>query len=431
MTLVLTVSGVIFSLLGIRCSSSPAPIDPGTTPSKPQYRITGYEVGRPIFDLQSSGDTWMPAWSNDGNLYTASDDGLGFDNHCVWSNQFPYDGYDISFNRLTGNPLDNTLHGVTLQCLREYNAWAGSHCGQDTCANPIPEWKATNTTSVNGNLYMAVTVVNDYVGLPRYVSLVRSSDKGMTWLGQGNAKPKHISGTFSDIDKFNAPFFVDYGQDKGIDGDSTWPDNANKYIYAISPTGIFTGISDLYLGRVLRANIDHLERTEWEFITNYTDVNGARSPIWGPVNGSKKAILGMSVGDPVKNKLGWTTVQWIAPLGKYLMMQWYYADCANPSDPHCFGSPWDYTHSYWQLYQADHVWGPWTQVGATKEWTPEGLYQPVMPTRFVDPQGVKCDGGVCSLTMWVLTTGDFATSRSEEFYHLGWAKMTLTLVPVN
>lgn len=400
---------------------------PATTPPEPQMRLTGYELGEPVFDRQSVGDTWIPAWSNDGNLYTASDDTVGFDNQCVWSDEHPYDGFDIAFNMLDGDPAGDGLHGTTIQCLREYNAWAGLYCGQETCADPVPEWKATNSISVNGDLYMAVTVVNDHEGLPHYVSLVRSTDKGMTWLGQRGDWPKHDSGTFSDADNFNAPFFADYGQDTGIDGDPAWPDDANKYVYAISPTGVFANVSDLYLGRVLRRNIQHLDPTEWEFITDYTDVDGVRSPIWGSATDDKKAILGASVGDPVANQLGWTTAQWIAPIGKYLMIQWYYADCVDPAAPACSSSPWDYTHSYWRLYQADHVWGPWTQVGAETEWTPEGLYEPVIPTRFMDPQGVQCNADGCSLKMWVLTTGDFATSRSEEFYHLGWVKMTLTL----
>lgn len=397
--------------------------------AKGKYNVVGREFGPLRCDMNSWGDTWMPAWSKDGQLYTPSNDTLGFDQGCQWPSDSER-GYDIAIHQLTGNPWQDGLHGSNIQCLREYNSSEAKHCGRDSCPDPVPNWKSSNIVSVNGVLYLTVFIAEPAWNLPRNASIIKSIDQGKTWCGPGAgcSWPSHDKGMFQDNqDNFGAPYFIDYGQDRGIQGDSSWPDDAKDYVYAISSNGFDTNTNDLNLGRVLRSKITRLNRSDWEVVADYTTKSGVRIPVWGPIAGKKKAILGASVGDSVGEKISWTTATWVAPIKKYLMIQYRHAHCSGDYSTGCYGeNSISGIETYWQLYQADHAWGPWKTVDGEHPWSPQGLYAPFISTRWIDPKEVECEGENCHLDLWVLTSGD-PLKDPQSYYHLCWLKMRLKL----
>src|SRR5690242_3158512 len=45
---------------------------------RPDHPIRAIQVGRPAVVPNNLGDTWVMAWANDDNLYTPSNDSIGF-----------------------------------------------------------------------------------------------------------------------------------------------------------------------------------------------------------------------------------------------------------------------------------------------------------------------------------------------------------------
>ncbi len=214
-----------------------------------------------------------------------------------------------------------------------------------------------------------------------------------------------------DTPQFSSPYFVDYGQDPGAAGNPLWPDGADRYVYAVSADGRWDRAGNLYLGRVRRDRIGNLDAADWSFVTGWA----AGRPTWGPA-ADAVPVLGTLHGDPVGRELGWTSVQWVAPIHKYLLVEWYYP---HHSETHT---------TDWVFYQADHVWGPYTPFGDVTTWAPgnpsdltHGDYTPVVPTAFMD---TRLDRSVYPyrLGAWILTTGDF---DNADLYRLTAVPLTL------
>jgi hypothetical protein len=110
-------------------------------------------ASKPIVDLRfdapysqvvdSSGDKWAPTWGTGDVLYTASGDGPGLG---TFSNSVAFG--PIAFGMLRGRDV-STLHGVNIDSMRDY--WTSGDVEPDGAT-----WRATDTYSVNGTLYMFV-----------------------------------------------------------------------------------------------------------------------------------------------------------------------------------------------------------------------------------------------------------------------------------
>lgn len=307
------------------------------------------DVAHICHDAKSNGDTWDYIWADDDQLYSFGCDGKGYG---------AKNPMNLNFNRLKGSDW-NVLTGQLVNPMAEYGL-NGAYLDQsaklverDWSKIPRgPNWKVTGADCIDGVFY-AFVAENWYGNQKAYggdrmdsamrqtvknMSLIKSTDKGLTWtrpMAANAAMPMWTNKMFSTA------FFFKYGQNGG----NTQQDSQDKYVYAMSNDGYWNSGSALYLGRVLRAKIGHLNAADWEYFSNGTwspDLNLA-TPVPGLPNGENKCTMGTPV--------------WLAALHKYVAPVWY-----DTGDYHEWYFPKDVTFSF---YQADHPWGPWAYVGAT------------------------------------------------------------------
>jgi hypothetical protein len=163
--------------------------------------ITDVRVGKYRIYTEAVGDTWDPAWSDDGRLYFGGNDGSGWNKAC--SN-------NLFFNVVSGeDPF--ILEGETVNCLEDYDGWAKA--GPDGCT-----WKSAGTLSLDGVLYFSIArhKYGTKSGDPykRQVasraSIIKSEDHGLTWTRR--AEQNYADPMFPD-GRFATPYFIHYGQD--------------------------------------------------------------------------------------------------------------------------------------------------------------------------------------------------------------------------
>ena len=116
------------------CARHPSHLTPDRKP------ITDVSQGEPLVYENNVGDTWDPAWADDDNLYSPSNDGTGW-----------YEGANsnIAFSMISGNDFMK-LDGKTVNPLSETGTWGGD--GPDGRT-----WKSSGCISVDGTLYFVVS----------------------------------------------------------------------------------------------------------------------------------------------------------------------------------------------------------------------------------------------------------------------------------
>lgn len=85
-----------------------------------------------------------------------------------------------------------------------------------------------------------------------------------------------------------------------------------------------------------------------------------------------------------------TGVQYVEPLKRYMVVQWYYTNGTGHVAP---------TDTTWIFYQAPTPWGQWQEFG-TKHFNPEAYYNPCIVPKFISDNG---------LNLTILTNGNFMT----------------------
>ena len=187
-------------------------------------------AGSPVPLADNSGDTWVAAWADDGNLYSPSDDTEGF--HKAGS-------ANVAFNRIDGSdPLQ--LSGVTVNTMPDFGK--GSARGADGCT-----WKSSGCASIDGVLYWVVArhkYGEDSGDVTRRqpasnASIIKSTDFGKTWTRP--AKQNYDVPMFPGS-RFATPYLIEYGRDR------TSADGADRYVYAISNNGFWDNGDDMVLG---------------------------------------------------------------------------------------------------------------------------------------------------------------------------------------
>jgi hypothetical protein len=335
--------------------------------------ITDVRVGKYRIYTEAVGDTWDPAWSDDGRLYFGGNDGSGWNKAC--SN-------NLFFNVVSGeDPF--ILEGETVNCLEDYDGWAKA--GPDGCT-----WKSAGTLSLDGVLYFSIArhKYGTKSGDPykRQVasraSIIKSEDHGLTWTRraeQNYADPMFPGGRFA------TPYFIHYGQD----GSTQDVDGADRFVYAISNNGFWCNGDNYILGRVAKDRIGDLNANDWQF---FTGGDGSVDENWSH-NNPEAALI---IDNP--RKCGETGATYIPALGRYVLVAWYY-----PGDPNI-----ETDESHFIFYESPKPWGPWTPV---YEYTsrPHGWYCP----RILSKWQVEGENEVRGM---IVTGGDYYEMGKYYFF---------------
>jgi hypothetical protein len=361
------------------------------------------QIARPVRDFTSHGDTWTSTWADDGNVYTISDDTMGFHRACSILPEVrrregpPPDltkikvqelGSNVAVHRLTGDPP--RVQGETVNPMREYGGWA------ESSREDGATWKGCGLTCVDGVLYLSVSRHPTPFGRPYQIqqsfdsTILKSMDHGKT----GSPPPKLNQAMFPGR-LFANPFFVQYGKDGQGDRDG-----ADQWVYAVSNDGCWNNGNFMILGRVRRDRIGRLDARDWEFVHGF---NREFQPLWLPRHDNATYIFRSP------NKTGMAGIYYIAGAGVYLLPQWYYTE-----PPH---SPRRWIATCWELYQSPAPWGPW-RLFHRKYYEPEGFYNPSIVPKFTSADGRK---------LWMLAAGYFLGGRIPEHYGLNLFEVTLKL----
>lgn len=386
--------------------------------------INAVRVGQPTNVPNNFGDTWNAAWADDDNLYTPSDDTLGFDIPDFLSDKeqlklFQSDGASffknltadqrsrfegqfgpIAFNRVEGtDPLN--MHGVTVNRVHDFAMQDGLQSSSDAMLvgqqprTPAPDgrsWKSSGCAFIDGTLYWVIArhkypENSEVKGLRQSAanaSIIKSTDYGKTWTR--SAKENYDSPMFPGSN-FATPYLVDYGKNHGsVDG-------ADKYVYAISNNGYWDNGDTLILGRVSRTRIGLLNGSDWEY---FAGGDGRANSNWTRDSKGAKPIIDKP------GKLGMTGAVYLPARQRYIMVGWYYPAGSG----YLKGAS---TTTVWDFYEASSPWGPWSCIGS-HTWSPQGYYTPGICPKFQSGSRV-----------YALTAGDFNN---------WWDYYRLTVVPI-
>ncbi|HOX06537.1 MAG TPA: hypothetical protein PK280_09060 [Planctomycetota bacterium] len=329
-------------------------------------------LGTPRMDMNSKGDTWDACWADDGDIYVTSDDSYGFGGQPT---------RNLHFNALRGDSPES-LRGETVNLMDEYGRM--SERGPDGCM-----WKANGTTCVDGALYTFVSrheaaaftdpARRDDSKLQSAAnsSLIVSTDHGRSW--RRSARENYDAPMFPGR-RFGSPFFIKYGRDGRGEAHG-----ADRYVYALANNGFWENGDDMILARVPRARIARLDPRDWQFLSG---PDGLDDSAWAAEAGRARPV----VESP--GKCSMTGAQYIAPLGRYLMIQWHYTRGSGHAAA---------DETAWIYYEAPAPWGPWREFGG-QLFPGTGYYNPCIDAKFMSPDGRR---------FLVFTNGNFKTHRGD------------------
>jgi hypothetical protein len=345
-----------------------APARPARTARR--MRIVGARLGKPIRYPKSHGDLWTTTWADDDNLYTASNDTLGFNRSC---------SSNLAVHRLTGKAPPE-LRAVTVNPMKAFGGW-GEVRKEDGAM-----WKACGLACVDGVLYLSVSRHANpsersfQIQQAWDASILKSTDHGKSWSPAPKlARPMFPGPTFA------TPFFVDYGKDTRAAADA-----ADRFVYAISNDGSWNNGNSMTLGRVPRDRIGRLDAGDWEFVNGF---DGGGQPVWKPRLASARYVF------RAPGHTSQASVHYVAPLGLYVLLQWHYTHLNDAQ------RRWQATR--FEFYQAPAPWSPWSRFHV-QDFEPEGWYDPRLVSKFVSADGRR---------WWIFVAGDWTTSGTLDGYY--------------
>jgi hypothetical protein len=308
--------------------------------------LRAVSVGAPVPVSSSRGDTWAPAWANNGHIYSPSNDTSGF--HGAPRT-------NIAFNRIDGHDPFH-LGGITVNSMLKYGK--ETERGPDGCS-----WKSSGCSCIDGVLYWVVArhKYGEQSGDPyrrqtaQNASIIKSVDYGRTWTrpAQVNYDAPMFPGR-----RFATPYFIEFGRN-GLS-----PSNIGNYVYALSNNGFWDCGDDMIVGRVARSKIGLLAASDWEF---YTGENGGTASWTSNMNDAMPVLK-----DP--KKFGMTGAAYLHHYQRYLMIGWYYPAGGGKMK----GAS---TDTVWDFYESPRPWGPWTKIGSYES-KPSGYYSPQVCPKF-------------------------------------------------
>jgi hypothetical protein len=370
--------------------------------------ITGISLGAmtdynttPVPACTMTGDTYYNTRSNDGITYMLTMDTSGW--NCQPNNSSALQL--AKFTHETPNLVGSTVNYLTAY---PYNY-------------PTPTAKAGGLMSIAGQLYVLFTRLgvasNPYYEPITAGSYITSPDHGATW--NNFQTPSTYTATGSQLappsaafwpqgfagTNFSSNHFIMYGADDGTRGNSVTANrfnDGNAYVYIISlgyGTGSNSSVNNndnAYLMRVPRSKIGRLNVTDYQY---YVSGDGNLDSSWSSNYSSAGTILSNTA------ELGWSFIQYIPVLNRYLWLTFYYPSGAGP----------DATDSVWLEYESATPWGTWTQIG-TQSFPSTGFYSPMILT------DTALSAGLSPTTMTYLTTESYALPAT---YNLFYGTMTV------
>jgi hypothetical protein len=349
--------------------------------SSPGPAVQSVTVGTPIPVADNNGDTWMPAWTRDGSLFSAANDTRGF--HAISASA------NVMFSEIIGAD-PRALTGRTVNVMSDYRYHLEEQ--PDGCM-----WKTSGCLALDGALYLVVArhTYGEKSGDPlrrqtaRDASIIRSLNAGRTWLraAQDNEDAPMFPGS-----RFATPYFVNYGQE----GREAVADASDLYVYAHANNGFWDSGDDVILGRVRRSHLPRLQGGDWQF---FTGGEGRADASWSPDVNAAQPVLAR------KGRLGMSGATYLPAQKCYFLIGWYYPAGGGKM-------PEAYLETRWDFYTAPHPWGPWTPIGS-HTWRPEGFYCPGICPKFTSPDGK---------TIHAVTAGDW---NNPDVYRLTLVPLTL------
>jgi hypothetical protein len=331
-------------------------------------------VGPPPYPVagpqNSNGDTWMPAWTADGSVFSPGNDTHGFGDN---------PSSNINFNRIDGTD-PTKLTGETLNRMTDFGN-AGQH-GPDNCT-----WKSSGFLALDGTLYWAIArheygeeSGDNFMRQDAHDgSIIKSTDQGKTWTrsAQDNYDHPEFPGT-----SFVTPYFVNYGQE----GHEAVADGSDKWVYATSNNGYWDSGDYMVLARCLRSDMPKLDRASWSY---YSGGDGSQDSAWTKDRKGAKRII----DDP--DRVGETGATYLPVQKAYLMITWYYPQGSGKISGNAN------KETVWQFRVASHPWGPWRTV-SSQHFSPAGYYCPGICPKFSSADGTKA---------WVFCAGDWTNGQ--------------------
>jgi len=316
------------------------------------------------------GDTFMPAWADDGNLYLTSCDTSG------WDVKSLLPGHNFELGVFKGDPTNTTsVHVHVVNPMKAFGE--AMQRGTDNRT-----WKAAGLASVDGVLYLTINrhrrEGDPSPGWADNASILKSSDHGRNWtnhLGQLNRPPSlDVSGSMFPGTAFPFLEFVVYGQD----GRAPAVDRAREFVYAYSTDSITNAA---HLLRVRRTDLPSLRADKWEY---YKSGDGNDDANWSSSAADAVPILAKGAGISGE-------IVYDQPLQRYVMAQWGRG---------------------LRLFEAPHPWGGWTLI---KNWPEIDARFSSIPNKFISADGK---------TLWLFYSSDY---HKMYKYTLWMAQITLVV----
>ena len=344
-------------------------------------------------DNPVTGDTWSCAWTPSGEVFSIFDDtaGFGLDLKSSGNRNVALAGFG------TTRPPD--LRGHTVNGMEEFGA--ANQLGRDGAC-----WKGNGMTSVDGVLYMSVSrhwyhvKAYDHRQISRDASIIASTDGGRTF----SPTPYHAEPLPNPLfpgPNFATPFFLDAGQDGSLGPDA--PETVRTSVYAVSSDGYWDNGNALHLGRVRRDRLAEMKLDDWEFFCG--TLGSSDEPVWA------SGRPGLDACYPILSRpfcFGQTGMLYLEAIKRYVVIGWHYPGLDRNERNHHW--------SQWDFFTAPNPWGPW-RLFHTHHWRKEGYYNPVMPSAYLNADG---------LSGWILACGDFMTHSAPVESTL----YTLWLIPL-
>jgi hypothetical protein len=337
-----------------------------------------YDSAFPI--RQVLADTWYNTWADDDEIYSIACDWFGWDasNGTI--------GRNWSLNRLS--TFGNDTVGTVINTMDAYGVNGAS--GTDGAM-----YKACGLISIGGTLYATVarqvygSDASDYVQFSSDAQIIKSIDHGETWTPSppGTAQP-FAAPTWPGT-RFSSPSFVMYGKD--YQGNRRH--NSDRYVYAMSPDGVWNNGNSLVIGRCLISDMPNLDGADWSY---YQGGNGTLDSAWGSIETAELIVH-------KTNGVGQVSVHFLPAFNRYVMFEWSYPGI--PDGVTTSGVTPVVGHSIWDIYDGEAPWGPWKLIQTT-DWPTEGFYNPT-----VIQKSLITDGG---RNVRLATTGDFSQYADPE-----------------